>query len=167
MHGFLYLYISYSPALSKSSAGFPFALSFLFHFFSISLLTLQPDSPSSSPALPHPGSACPAILCSAFFPAEPSPTPPGRRFCLVLFPIFFLFRSSGHLFFSRNLLRLRNDLIFVQDNFFYDFFFSCFYVFFHIPPTRNITFRIVSFSGINYRFSGVVGLGWGGKVVYF
>lgn len=33
MHGFLYLYISYSPALSKSSAGFPFALSFLFHFF--------------------------------------------------------------------------------------------------------------------------------------
>lgn len=166
MHGFLYLYILYSPALSKSSAGV--CLPYLFSLFLRSYIITSPhDSPSSSPALPHPGSACPAILCSAFFPAEPSPTPPGRRFCLVLFPIFFLFRSSGHLFFSRNLLRLRNDLIFVQDNFFYDFFFSCFYVFFHIPPTRNITFRIVSFSGINYRFSGVVGLGWGGKVVYF
>lgn len=90
MHGFLHLYILYSPALSKSSAGF--CLSYLFFTFSsLSSLTSQPDSPSSSPALPHPGSACPAIPCSAFFPAEPSPAPPGRRFCLVLFSIFFLF----------------------------------------------------------------------------
>lgn len=101
MHGFLYLYISYSPALSKSSAGFPFALSFLFHFFSISLLTLQPDSQSSSPVLPHPGSAYPTIPCSAFFPAEPSPAPPGRRFCSFLFPIFFLFPSRFLTNFSR------------------------------------------------------------------
>lgn len=92
MHGFLYLYISYSPALSKSSAGFPFALSFLLHFF-ISLLTSQSDSPSSSPVLLHPGSACSVIPCSAFSQAEPLPAPPGRSFCLVLFPIFFLFPS--------------------------------------------------------------------------
>ena len=149
MHGFLYLYISYSPALSKSSAGFPFALSFLFHFFSISLLTLQPDSQSSSPVLPHPGSACPAIPYSVFSPAEPSPVPPGRRFCSVLFPVFFLFRSPSHLFFSRNLLRLRNDLIFVQDNFFYDFFFSCFYVFFHILPIRDITIWVIRSIRVN------------------
>lgn len=152
MHGFLYLYILYSPALSKSSAGF--CLPYLFSLFLRSyLITSPPDSLSSSPVLPHPGSAYPAILYSAFSPAEPLPTPPGRRFCSFLFPVFFLFHSSSHLFFSRNLLRLRNYLIFIQDNFFYNFFFSCFYVFFHILPIRDITFRAVSFAGINYRFS--------------
>lgn len=138
MHGFLHLYILYSPALSKSSAGF--CLPYLFSLFLRSyIITSPPDFQSSSPALPHLGSVCPAISCSAFSPAEPSPVPPGRRFCLVLFPIFFLFRSSSHLFFSRNLLRLLNHLILIQDNFFYNFFFSCFYVFFHILPIRDIT----------------------------
>ena len=92
MHGFLYLYILYSPALSKSSAGF--CLPYLFSLFLRSyLITSPPDSPSFSPALPHPGLVCPATFCSAFSPAELSPVPPGRRFCSVLFPIFFLFPS--------------------------------------------------------------------------
>ena len=47
MHGFLYLYISYSPALSKSSAGFSFALSFysIFFLFRSSLRNLIPRHP--------------------------------------------------------------------------------------------------------------------------
>ena len=159
MHGFLHLYILYSPALSKSSAGF--CLSYLFFTFSsLSSLTSQPDSPSSSPALPHPGSACPAIPYSAFFPAEPSPAPPGRRFCAFLFPIFFLFRPSSHLFFSRNLLRLFNYLIFIQDNFFDNFFFSCFYVFLHIIPIRNITIGVIRFILVNDWLASRVCLDW-------
>ncbi len=90
MHGFLYLYILYSPALSKSSAGF--CLPYLFSLFLRSyLITSPPDSPSFSPALPHPGLVCPATFCSVFSPAEPLPAPPGRYFCSFLFPIFFLF----------------------------------------------------------------------------
>lgn len=57
MHGFLYLYISYSPALSKSSAGFPFALSFLFHFFLFlsslrNLIPRHPHQPFHIPVQP-------------------------------------------------------------------------------------------------------------------
>lgn len=158
MHGFLYLYILYSTALSKSSAGF--CLPYLFSLFLRSyLITSPPDSPSSSAAPLHPGSVCPAIPYSAFFPAEPLPAPPGRHFCLVLFPIFFLF-SSSHLFFSRNLLRLRNYLIFVQDNFFDDFFFSCFYVFFHILPIWNITIWVIHSIRVNDWFSVMTCLDW-------
>ena len=100
MHGFLYLHILYSPAPLKSSAGF--CLPYLFFTFSsLASLTSQPDSPSFSPVLPHPGSACPAIPYSVFSPAEPSPVPPGRRFYSVLFPIFFLFPSRFLTNFSR------------------------------------------------------------------
>ena len=158
MHGFLYLHILYSPAPSKSSAGF--CLLYLFSLFSLISLTLLPGSQSSSPALPHPGSVYPTIPCLAFFPAEPSPAPPGRRFCSFLFPIFFLFRPSSPLFFSRNLLRLRNYLIFVQDNFFYDFFFSCFYVFFHILPIRDITIWVIRSIRVNDWFSVMACLDW-------
>lgn len=133
---------------------------FFFTFSSLLSLTSQPDSPSSSPAPQHPGSICPAIPYSAFFPAEPSPAPPGRRFCLVLFPIFFLFRSSGHLFFSRNLLCLLNHLILIQDNFFYNFFFSCFYVFFHILPIRDITIWVIRSIRVNDWFSVMACLDW-------
>ena len=158
MHGFLNLHILYSPAPSKSSAGF--CLPYLFSLFSLISLTLLPGSQSSSPALPHPGSVYPTIPCLAFFPAEPSPAPPGRRFCSFLFPIFFLFRPSSHLFFSRNLLRLRNYLIFVQDNFFYDFFFSCFYVFFHILPIRDITIWVIRSIRVNDWFSIMACFDW-------
>lgn len=158
MHGFLYLHILYSPAPSKSSAGF--CLPYLFSLFSLISLTLLPGSQSSSPALPHPGSVYPTIPCLAFSPAEPSPAPPGRRFCSFLFPIFFLFRPSSHLFFSRNLLRLFNYLIFIQDNFFDNFFFSCFYVFLHIIPIRNITIGVIRFILVNDWLASRVCLDW-------
>lgn len=85
---FIYIIL---PRAIKVKRGFLSSISFFSLFLRSYLITSQPDSPSSSPALQHPGSVCQAIPYSAFSPAEPSPVPPGRRFYLALFPIFFLF----------------------------------------------------------------------------